>query len=132
MRLPFAAVRIRPRGRSFFRPAVEELEDRTLLTSGLSQATAEVDFRVGRMVADPVRDLVYVADQTDGRILAVDKDLGQSVTGRTLTGAPGALAVSVTGDRLFIAEPRAFQIQVLSLPGLVPVNILPVGFEVDN
>src|SRR5262249_12965906 len=87
-------------------------------------ATADVNFRMGRMVADPGRDLVYVADQTDARILAVNTDLGRTVAGRTLAAEPGALAVSVSGDRLFVAEPGALQVQVLSLPDLTPVSIL--------
>jgi PKD repeat protein len=94
--------------------------------------TGTVNFTLGRMVADPVRDLVYLADQTDPRILAVDTDLGQTAASRSLSGEPGALAVSPDGSQLFVAEPNAFQIEVLSLPSLAPVTILPVGFEVDN
>jgi hypothetical protein len=125
-------VRPRPRGRSFLRPAIEALEDRTLPAGGLPQATADVNFAMGRMVADPVRDVVYVADQTNARILAVDTDLGRAVAGRALAAAGGALAVSPDGGRLFVAEPGAFQVQVLSLPDLKPVVTLPVGFPVDN
>ncbi len=128
----FAPARSRSRCRSFFRPAIEALEDRTLFATGLPQATADVNFTIGRMVADPVRDLVYVADQTDARVLAVDTDLGRTVANRALAGEPGAMAVSLDGSELFVAEPGAFQIEVLSLPDLTPVNILPVGFEVDN
>jgi hypothetical protein len=113
-------------------PSVEALEERALLASLLPQATADVNFAMGRMVADPVRDLVYVADQTDALILAVDTDLGRTVARQALAATPGALAVSPSGDRLFVAEPAASQVQVLSLPGLTPVTVLPVGFEVDN
>ncbi len=119
------------RFRRFARPTVEALEDRRLLASPLPQATADVNFRMGRMVADPVRDLVYVADQTDAQIIAVDTDLGRGVGSRALAVAPGALAVSPSGDRLFVAEPGA-QIQILSLPGLTPLKTLRVSIGVGQ
>jgi PKD repeat protein len=84
------------------------------------------------MVADPVRDLVYVADDSDDRIVSVDTDIGRTVTSRALASSPGALAVAMFGDRLFVAEPDALQIQVLSLPDLNPVNTLHVGFRVGD
>jgi PKD repeat protein len=129
---PHHAARTRPPRRFFARPTVELLEDRTLLTGGLAQATADVNFRMGRMVADPVRDLVYVGDMTHGRILAVDTDLGQTVTKRVLAAIPGALAASPGGDRLYVAEPDARQIQVLKLPDLTPLTTLPVAFPIGN
>jgi len=132
MRRLFEDLRNGPRAYPRFRPVVEALEDRTLLAGGFPQATADVDFTIGRMVADGVRDVVYVADQTNARILAVDTDLGRTVSRRDLAGAPGALAVSIESDRLFIAEPGAFQIEVLSLPALTPVTTLSVGIAVYN
>ena len=98
----------------------------------LPTASVTVNFTVGRMVADPVRDLVYVADQTDGRVFAVNTDSGTDVASQSLTGEPGALAVSVDDNYLYVAEPEGLQIQVLSLPSLTPVTTLNVGFEVDN
>jgi hypothetical protein len=132
MGLLFSALRTRPRACRLFRPVVEALEDRTLLTGRLPQAMADVNFTIGRMVADPVRDLVYVADQTNARIIAMNTDLGRAVARRALAGAPGALAVSIDGDRLFVAEPGAFQIEVLSRPDLTPVTTLTVGIAVYN
>jgi DNA-binding beta-propeller fold protein YncE len=98
----------------------------------LPQATAQVNFTLGRMVADPFRDVVYVGDQTDARVLAVNTDLGQTVASRALVSEPGALTVSPDGKELFVAQPEAFQIEVLSLPNLNPVKVLAIGFEVDN
>ena len=98
----------------------------------LPTATAEVNFTIGRMVADPLRDVVYVADLTNSRILAINTDSGRTVASQALAGGPGALAVSVGGDQLYVAEPAAFQIQVLALPDLNPITTLHVGIEVDN
>ena len=84
------------------------------------------------MIADPVRDRVYVADQTDPRVFAVSTDSGNEVASQALLSEPGALAVSVDDNYLYVAEPEAFQIQVLSLPGLTPVNTLDIGLVVDN
>src|SRR5262249_5568815 len=74
----------------------------------------------------------YVADQTNARLLAVDSDLGQTVSSEAVAHAPGALAVSPNGTRLFVAEPGARQVQVLSLPGLTPITTLRVGIPVDD
>ena len=49
-----------------------------------------------------------------------------------MDGEPGALAVSLDAKFLYVAEPEAFKVQVLSLPYLTPVTTLNVGFEVDN
>ena len=87
--LVFATARSRPRVRSLVRPIVEVLEDRTLLASPLPTATADVNFTIGRMVADPVRDVVYVADQTDARVFAVNTDSGTEVASQTVAGEPG-------------------------------------------
>jgi hypothetical protein len=128
----FAPARVRAKPRLSVRPIVEMLEDRALLSTVLPQASTVVNFTIGRMVADPDRNLVYVADKTTARILAVDTGLGRSVGSGAAAGNPGALAVSIDDQRLFVAEPGAFQIQVLSLPSLTPMTTLPVGFEVDN
>ena len=84
------------------------------------------------MVANPVRDVVYVADQTDARIFAVNTDSGSEVASETLASVPGALAVSPDGNYLYVAEPESFQIQVLSLPNLTSVNTLNIGMVVGN
>src|SRR5262245_45528677 len=128
----FAGLRTRCSGCRFGSPCVEALEDRMLLTGPLPQASTSVDFRIGRMVADPVRNLAYVADQTHADIVAVNTELGRTVTRRALAGDPGALAVSVDGDRLFVAEPGALQIEVFSLPALTPLTMLPVNIAVFN
>ena len=98
----------------------------------LPSVTADVNFTIGQMIADPVRDMVYVADQTDARVFAVNTDSGSEVASQALPSEPGALAVSVDDNYLYVAEPEAFQIQIFSLPRLTPVNTLDIGLVVNN
>src|SRR5688572_14123865 len=96
------------------RPVVaESLEGRTLFAA-LPVARADVDFQVGHMVGDTKRNLVYVADQSNHRILAIDTAAGTTVTARTLPGIPDGMSMSLDGNQLFVAEPLSNKIEVLA------------------
>lgn len=105
------------------RAMCEPLEGRRMLA--LPQAYDDVDFGISDMVADPSRNLVYVADYTHFKVVAVDTQLARTVSHRTTNGAPNGLAVSVTGDRLFVSVSN--RIDVYGLPNLNLVKTLSVG-----
>jgi hypothetical protein len=104
---------------------IELLEKRTLLSSPVVQ---QVSFQAGAILADAQRNLVYLADKSDKRIVAIDTDLGKAVSFRDLPGTPNSLAESVAGDRLFITLQDTKQIQVLSLPDLIPIAKFQLNF----
>lgn len=108
---------------------MEMLEERRLLSLPpiMPVATEDVGFTIGAMAADSQRDLVYVVDSTNNRVLAVDTNLGRTVMSHRVASRAVALAVSLEGDRLFVAEPDAGQVEVFSLPDLQPHTVLSVG-----
>jgi len=110
----------------------EVLESRQLLSTAMPQSYTDVSFQIGRLVADHSRNLVYVADQTHGRVIAVDTESGRATSSRQLGGLAAGMAVSSDGSQLFVAEPGVFKIEVLSLPDLTPVRSMDVGLAVNN
>lgn len=94
----------------------EHLESRRLLAG--SHVYDNVDFAIGAMVADPVRNLAYVIDQTNAKVLAIDTALGRTVAHAPLAGAGTSIAVSPAGDRLYVADPGTFRIEFFTLPEL--------------
>ncbi len=110
---------------------IEGLETRTLFAAMPTSYTG-VSFEVGRLVADPTRNLVYVTDKTNSRVLAVDTTLGRTVTSRKLGGVPFGLALSANADRLFVSEPGTFKVEVYSLPNLNLLKTLNLGYAANN
>ena len=109
-------------------PSIEPLEPRLMLSGNDPNppiAVATPDFMFGAMLADPQRNVVYVVDQSDKRIVALDTDQGRIVrfanlasTAYDLQNAPCCLAISVDDSELFVSQYGANVIQVFSLPGL--------------
>ncbi len=123
---------IRPINRAFlaFRGSVAELlEGRRLLSASSYQA---VGFTVGAMAADPQRNLVYLVDTSDNRILEVDTNLGQTVAWAPYTGTALNIAVATEDDRLFLTTSTFNAIQEFSLPSLTPAGSITVGFNPDQ
>ena len=99
---------------------------------------AQLNFACGEMKADPGRNLVYVIDTTDHRVLSIDTALGQlsayaslddgNVAGKGAS-VTGQMAVSLDGTKLYVALTAAQKIQVFSLPDLTPLVSLPVDFS---
>lgn len=92
-------------------------------------AERSVSYQVGEIKADPSRNVVYVGDVTNKRILAIDTGLGQLVALSNLTSAPGQMAVSQDDSKLYVSLPNASQIAVFTLPSLSPLGILSVNFS---
>jgi len=103
---------------------IETLESRTLF-SALAQSSEEISFRPAGMIADPIRNVVYVLDTTQKRVLAIDTDLGQTITSSPLADSGEVTAISPSADRLYVAENAT--IQVFSLPDLKSLKVLPIA-----
>ena len=100
-------------------------------------AETPVSFACGEIKADPTRDVVYVLDNTDHRVLAVNTDTGQLAAttplddlavARTGPSVTGSMAVTSDGNTLYVALTDAQKIQAFSLPALTPLGSLPLSF----
>ena len=113
--------------------AIERLEDRRLLSAGtLVGATRSVPFTVGPMVADPGRDIVYIADNSDQVVIAVNTDTGTTANIIKVAANTTGLAVSSDDSRLYVAEATADQIEVFSASSGSLVKSLTVGLPVNQ
>ena len=106
------------------------------------RAEVSTDFALGEMKADPVRNLVYLINKSDFRVMALNTDTGAITAVANLDGSPiiegpaqngslvtGHMAISHDGARLYVALSGARKIQVFSLPDLSPLVSLPVNFQ---
>jgi outer membrane protein assembly factor BamB len=101
---------------------IESLEDRLLL----STTQINPGFAMGSMQADPSRDLVYILDQTNDRVLAIDTGLARTVSFADVGGSPTAMAISLDAKELYVAASSDDRIEVYSLPELLPLRTLEV------
>lgn len=113
--------------------AIERLEDRRLLSVGtLVGTTKSVPFTIGPMAADPGRDIVYISDNSDQKLIAVNTDTGATANiikvGANVTG----LAISPDDSLLYVAEATADAIEVFSASTGSPVKTLDVGVPVNQ
>lgn len=112
---------------------IEHLEDRRLLSAGtLIGTTQSVPFTVGPMAADPGRDIVYIADNSDQEIIAVNTDTGTTANIINVAANVTGLAISPDDSRLYVAEATADAIQVFSASTGSPIKTLAVGLQVDQ
>ena len=82
---------------------LEPMEGRTLFSLAPVFPLTEqaVNFVPGPTVADPARDVVYMVDQTDKRLLAINTDTGGTVAYANLAGYASGIAVAVTDDKIY-------------------------------
>src|SRR5690349_1130709 len=90
---------------------VEALESRTFL-SAAPTASVKLSFQVGTMTADTTRDVVYLTDATNLKLLAFDTDLARTSAVQPIVSDAAGLAVSPAADRLYVSEPAASSIEV--------------------
>jgi hypothetical protein len=103
----------------------------TLYVTSSAQAEVQVNFQVGDLLSDPTRDLAYVVDITDQRLLAINTDTGTVAKALRLPSSPGTghLALSADGSHLYIPLPSAQQIEAVSLPNLEQSDIINLNFQ---
>src|SRR5207302_7562437 len=96
----------------------------------------------GEIEADPIRNRVYLIDQTTPRVLAIDTDSGQIAAAGAIEGLSAFLpvdpankgflfskmVVSPDDSKLYVGVWAAKEIQVFSLPDLAPIERLPANF----
>ncbi len=81
----------------------------------------------GSLALDPSGALIYVLDQGNWRVVAIDVSNGRVVWALPTGVDPIALAVSPDGQRLYVANAGMFEYQLL--PGLDRDNILERGLH---
>ena len=92
----------------------ETLEPRRLFSiANMPFSQVAPGFSAGRMLADRSRDLVYLLDQTNNRVLAVDTDLGRTTVSAPVDGQPTGLALSTDDNQLFVSSSAGNVIDVL-------------------
>jgi len=103
----------------------------SLFVSNPVKAEASVNFAIGAMLSDSTRDLAYVIDNTNNRLLAIDTDLGVVSKSVHLVASPGTgqMTLSFDGTRLYVAMDVAQKIQVLSLPDLQQIDVINLDFQ---
>jgi subtilisin family serine protease/sugar lactone lactonase YvrE len=106
----------------------------TLYVNAPMRAETQVNFAIGDMLSDPNRDLAYVVDNTNLRLLAINTDAGVVAQTVRLAAAPGFgnIAMSADGSHLYVALTAAKQIQVISLPDLQQSDIINLTFQPLN
>ena len=96
----------------------------------ISPTEVEVPFAVGPIKSDPVRNMVFLVDATNARLLAIDMTTGQQVAEVTIDdgATQGELAVSIDDNTLYLSETNENEIMAFSLPDLTPLPTLSIGF----
>ncbi len=111
--------------------SVEGLEPRALFSlTPLPIAMEKPSFAIGRLVADPVKNIVYAVDLTNNKLVAIDTFLGRKVNDVALANPATALAVSLSGDRIFVGEQGG--IEVFDTATLTPITSFPYPQPIDN
>src|SRR3954467_703197 len=102
------------------RPVVTEHLETRRLFAVLPDPIAQVNpgWQIGEMQADLNRNLVYVLDRTNNKVVAVDTEIGRTVAHQPLPGVPNGLAVSPDGSELFVTSSATNSISVFALPDL--------------
>ncbi len=78
------------------------------------------------IVANPTSEKVYVSIDTD-EVVKIDLVTETIVQRVTVSGGPGAMAISPDGNRLFIALNDSNDIAVYSAHGLSFMNLIEVS-----
>lgn len=99
------------------------------LTDPAPTARADLYFEPGEMVADPQRDVVYLLDNTNSRVVAYDTEAARITVAAALDGDPenGIPVVTRDGGELWVPLPASQRIQKFSLPELRSIDVFHVG-----
>lgn len=83
----------------------------------------------GRMLADPTRPRLYVADFGGNSVCVIDTTTGQLVR-RIFTGSkPYGLAIASDGRTLYVANSGGSELFLLDLEKLTPLGLIPLSFR---
>jgi len=112
----------------------EEIEYKLAVFKPDTVRTAELDFQIGEIIADPSRNAVYLVDISNSRLLRFDTDTNRIGAATPLAGAPGGGHLDFSADhtRLFIALTGARKLQVFNLPDLTQADVIDVDFDIHS
>jgi hypothetical protein len=107
---------------------IERLESRQLFSVNIP-AAAQVNpgFTPGDMLADPIRNNVYVLDQTNYKVIEINTDLGRKTGQVSIADLPTSLAINPQATELYVSSKTGNSIQVFSLPDLAPLRTLDIS-----
>lgn len=96
--------------------------------------TATLSYQLGEIIADPARNLVYMVDKTNSRILCFNTDTNNITAAVPLAGTPGAGHMEISADhtRLYVALTGARKLQVFRLPELTQADVVDVNFDIHS
>jgi hypothetical protein len=96
-----------------------------------TRADAELNFVPGAMLADTTRDVVYVSDTTNNRILSIDTNSGTVLAGGPLAGVIGRgdIALSADGGSIAVALFESSRVHILSSTTLASREVLHLNFK---
>ncbi len=114
--------------------ADEDLDYHLTVFKPETVTTANLSFQIGEIIADPARNLVYLVDKTNARLLAFNTDTNTIAAAVPLAGATGAgfMDFSPDNSKLYIALTGARKIQVFRLPELTQADIVDVPFDIHS
>lgn len=116
-----------------------------IVTKVLPTTEKALDFYPGEMLADTARNLVYLLDQTNNRILAINTDTGATSATHGMIGSPhvdlpgddssvssGRMAESTSHSKLYVALPSSKKIEAFNLPSLSHYATLNLTFQPEG
>ncbi|MDB5324519.1 MAG: hypothetical protein JWM57_88, partial [Phycisphaerales bacterium] len=124
----FNSAALRRAASSAFPSVLESLETRWVMSVAIPAAAQSYPgFDAGQMLADPVRNNVYVLDQTNHKVIEISTDLGRKIGQANVSDVPTSLAINPQGTELYVSSRQANAIQVYALPDLQPLRTLDVS-----
>lgn len=112
----------------------EDLDYRLTVFKPETVRTANLSCQIGEILADTGRNLVYLVDKTNARLLAFNTDTNTIAAAVPLAGATGAgfMEFSPDNSKLYIALTGAKKVQVFRLPELTQADIVDVPFDIHS
>lgn len=96
------------------------------------RAEREVNWKIGEMRADPVLNLVYVLNETDHRVVAIDTETGEMEAFAAVPGSleGGKIAFSIDGTVIYVSSPRSNTIHSFRTETLDYLDSIDLGYSV--
>jgi hypothetical protein len=113
---------------------VASLVDHASGAPHLTDRETLVPFACGPVTADPTRNVAYLVDATNSRLLAINTDSGKEVAEAPIDDGTtyGNMTVSLDGKELYLVETEESELMVFSLPGLSHLRTLTFADGVFN
>ncbi len=94
----------------------------------------KVNWRIGQMRADPALNLVYILNETDDTLLALNTETGNVDTSVVIddTVRDGTIDFSIDGSTLYISTPNTNRLHAFSTGTLTPQGSTSLPFSVKN